>query len=145
MDQVKVEVILSWHIPKIVKELRAFLSLARYYRRFIKGYGIISQPLNNFLKKGGFQWSQVSSIAFERLKKAMTSAPLLALPDFNVEFIVETNASDIGIGVILLQKGRPVVYLSKALLGQRHAYSIYEKKNVGDHTDYSEMETIPSG
>lgn len=101
MDQQKVESIKAWPIPKSVKELRGFLCLVGYYRRFIKGFGMISRPLTNLLKKNNFRWNDKSIMAFEQLKTTMSSGPLLTLPNFDEEFTIETDANNQGIRVIL--------------------------------------------
>ncbi|XP_059281040.1 uncharacterized mitochondrial protein AtMg00860-like [Lycium ferocissimum] len=93
MDQHKLDVVSQWPEPKTLKGLRGFLGLTGYYRRFIQGYGVIARPLHDLLKKGSFHWNQEATIAFEKLKKALTSAPVLTLPDFSKEFTVETDAS----------------------------------------------------
>ena len=78
--------------------------MATFYRRFVKGYGSISKPLTQLLKKEVMGWSEEASTAFNLLKRVMTSALVLALPDFKKPFIVETNASMIGVeaGAILM-------------------------------------------
>lgn len=81
-DPGKVEARKSWLRPFILKELRGFLGLKGYYRKFVKRYGIISKPLKEQLKKGGWNWGQEEDMAFEQLKSAMTHAPVLALPYF---------------------------------------------------------------
>jgi hypothetical protein len=109
-------------------ELRAFLGLTGYYRKFVKNYGIISKPLTHVLRFKHFQWSAQAQEAFDNLKVAMSSTPVLALPDFQKQFQVETDACAEGIGAVLMQQGQPIAYLSKAL-GEKHKHmSIYEKE-----------------
>ena len=79
------------------------------------------------LQKRQFQWTPDAQIAFDKLKQAMVTTPVLALPDFKESFVVETDASDIGIGAVLMQKDRPIAYLSKALGESHRTKSIYEK------------------
>ncbi|KAL0324015.1 UNVERIFIED_CONTAM: Retrovirus-related Pol polyprotein from transposon.6 [Sesamum calycinum] len=105
----KIESMLNWPIPTTVKALRGFLWLTAYYRRFIKGYGAISKPLKVLLKKDAFKWNQESEMAFNQLKNVMTSAPVLAMPDFAQPFIVETDACGKGIGTVLMQGNRPIM------------------------------------
>lgn len=128
MDQTKIEAICNWPIPKNIKELRGFLGLTGYYRRFIKGYGILSKPLTELLKKNNFKWDLISTTAFEELKRMMTTRTLLALPDFAAEFTVETDACEEGVGAVLMQQGKPVAYMSKALSEKHRLMSIYEKE-----------------
>ncbi|MCH80322.1 hypothetical protein A2U01_0001089 [Trifolium medium] len=115
MDQHKVQAVIDWPIPTNVKQLRGFLGLTGYYRRFIKSYATIASPLTDLLKKDNFQWSHSAELAFLTLKKAITSAPVLVLPDFSQPFILETDASSIGIGAMLSQQGHPIAYFSKKL------------------------------
>ncbi|XP_019240176.1 PREDICTED: uncharacterized protein LOC109220168 [Nicotiana attenuata] len=88
-DPAKVATMLNWPYPTIVKELRGFLGLTRYYRRFIERFEIISKPLTNLLKKGGFYWNEQAAAAFDELKNAVVRALVLALPDFSIPFVVE--------------------------------------------------------
>ena len=105
MDPNKMKAIMEWPIPKTIKKLRGFLGLTRYYRRFVKNYDRIATPLTTLLKKDYFHWNESLNVAFEQLKKAMCTTPVLATLDFTKEFIVECEASKNGIGEILIQEG----------------------------------------
>ncbi|GMJ04990.1 hypothetical protein HRI_004168200 [Hibiscus trionum] len=128
MDQSKVKCIKEWPSPKSVKELRGFLWLSGYYRRFVKGYGCIARPLTELLKKDGWKWIQAEEAVFESLKECVSSAPVLTLPDFNMPFIVETDASNVGVGAVLVQRGKPVAFFSKGLGVRYQGLSVYEKE-----------------
>jgi hypothetical protein len=101
VDPEKVEVIKKWPKPKTLKAMRRFLGLTGYYRRFIQDYGKIAAPLNRMLKKNNFTWTVAAEGAFENLKQVMIRAPMLAVPDFSKEFVVECDASGVGIGAVL--------------------------------------------
>ncbi|GMJ13949.1 hypothetical protein HRI_005064100 [Hibiscus trionum] len=128
MDLTKVECILNWPIPNNVKELRGFLGLSGYYKRFVKDYGTMTRPLTNLFKKGGWHWNDIEKEAFERLKRAVSSAPVLALLDFNAEFSIEIDASEGGVGAVLVQKGRPLAFFSRGLGVRHQELSVYEKE-----------------
>ena len=101
-DPSKVQVIQDWPMPKIVKEVRGFLGLARYYRKYVRHFGIIAKPLTQLLcKDAPFEWIEVHTAAFQSLKQALSIAPCLALPDFTVPFHIETDACATGIGAVL--------------------------------------------
>ena len=128
-DQAKIETIQNWPVPKNVKELRGVLGITGYYRKYIRFYALISKPLTNLLKKGVvFLWTSVEQTAFDTLKKALVTAPVLALPDFSKPFIIETDACDVGIGAVLMQEGHPLAFFSKALGPRNQTLSVYEKE-----------------
>ena len=127
-DSTKTEAMLHWPTPQSVTELRVFLGLTGYYRRFVKNYGILAHPLTQLLRKKMFQWSPAAQQAFDTLKQAMTTTPVLALPNFAQPFTVETDACEDGIGAVLLQNAQPIAFLSKALGPTHKAMSIYEKE-----------------
>ena len=78
------------------------MGLIGYSRRFIKGYGVICKPLTQLLKMEGFVWSHNAQIAFEDLKSAITTAPVLKMPNFKVHFVIETNVCGVEIGAVLM-------------------------------------------
>ena len=119
---------LSWPCPKSVTELRGFLGLTGYYRRFVKDYGRIARPLTNLLRKNGFVWNEEAGHAFEALKQSVTHLPVLILPDFQKEFTVETDASGTGIGAVLTQDKKPIAFLSQAFSSQGRIKSVYERE-----------------
>ena len=118
--QEKIEAVKSWPTPKNVTEVRSFLGLASYYRRFVEGFASIAKPLHQLTEKGRagqFEWSPVCQAAFDELKRRLTSAPILAYPSPEGEFILDTDASKDGIGGVLSQvqdgKERVIAYGSQ--------------------------------
>lgn len=128
VDPNKVVGVLQWPQPKNVKGVRGFLGLTGYYRKFIRDYGKIAKPLTELTKKDGFKWNEKAQAAFDTLKQRLTTAPVLALPDFSKEFVIECDASGTGIGAILMQDKKPVAYFSKALGIRNLSKSAYEKE-----------------
>ena len=111
----KIQAMVRWPTPSTAKELRAFLGLTGFYRKFIKNYAAMASPLTKLLCTDAFQWTPESQIAFDKLKTAMTSAPVLALPNFSDPFVIETDAFGTTIGAVLMQHGHPLAYFSKNL------------------------------
>jgi len=121
MEEGKVEGVLSWPVPKTVKDVRKFLGLTNYYRRFIKDFARVARPMNVLTRKDEkWRWEDEQQKAFDELKKVFTSKPVLAAPDLDKEFRVEADASNYATGGILLmkcsdEKWRPVAFISKSL------------------------------
>lgn len=126
-DPKKAVAVQNWPEPASVKQLRDFLGQPGYYRRFIRTYRVISNPLTEFLKKDNFNWTEKATKAFSKLKEVLTSAPVLALPNFSLLFVVETDICNMGIGAVLMQKGQPIAFLSKGLSSQQQSLSVYDK------------------
>nr|GEV82965.1 hypothetical protein [Tanacetum cinerariifolium] len=103
-------------------------AIERYYRRFVRNYAMISSLLTKLLKKNAFVWGKEAEQAFTQLKEAMMAAPVLKLPNFEEEFVIETDASGEGIGAVLQQHGHPITYLSKDLSSKHQLLSTYEKE-----------------
>jgi hypothetical protein len=127
-DPSKVSAMVQWPVPTNFTELRGFLGLTGYYRKFVKNYGLMAKPLTNLLKMKKIEWNASAQSAFGDLKIAMTQTPVLTLPNFDKSFTVETDACQDGIGAVLMQQGQPVAYLSKGLGIKQQSLSIYEKE-----------------
>jgi len=93
--------------------LRGLLGLTGFYRNFIRNYAFLAKPLATLLCKDAFEWNEDSQAAFDNLKLTMTRAPVLALPNFSELFVVEIDASQTAMGVVLTQKDHPVAFFSK--------------------------------
>ncbi|CAM4703830.1 unnamed protein product [Caretta caretta] len=135
-EPAKVEVIRDWPAPHTKKQVQAFIGMAGYYRRFVPHFSAIATPITELCKKGKpdkVVWTEQCQEAFRALKEALVSGPVLANPDFDKPFVVFTDASDTGLGAVLMQedeKGErhPIVYLSKKLLPREQHYAAIEKE-----------------
>jgi hypothetical protein len=116
VDQAKVIDVLKSEPPRTVKEIRSFLGLAGYYRRFIEGFSKIARPLTSLLEKDKeFKWTDACQASFEELKRRLTTAPVLVMPDLQKSFDVYCDASRQGLGCVLMQEGHVIAYASLQL------------------------------
>jgi hypothetical protein len=122
----KIQVILDWPTPRTLTKLKGFLGIYCYYRRFFKGFSQLCAPLTDLNKKGALIPKAHST--FEKMKKVMSTCPVLALPYFTQPFTVECDALGEGIGAMLMQNMHPIVYESQKLRGLDILYTIYDKE-----------------
>ncbi|WVZ49174.1 hypothetical protein U9M48_000551 [Paspalum notatum var. saurae] len=116
VDPSKVSTVTNWKVPEIPKEVRGFLGLAGYYRRFLENFSRIAKPMTSLLEKDAeFRWTNAQQAAFDELKKRLTTAPVLTLPDQQKKFIVYCDASRDGLGCVLMQEGKVIAYASRQL------------------------------
>jgi hypothetical protein len=119
-DPKEVEAVQTWPVPKNVHDVKSFLGLVNYFRKFIKQCSEIAVPLTNLTKKSHpWVWTGRCQGAFELLKQKLTEAPLLHTPNESLPYEVITDASDLGLGGVLLQEGQPVVFESRKLNDDR--------------------------
>lgn len=134
MDPKKISAIKDRQVPKCVKDIQIFLGICGYYRRFIKDYAEMTVPLTNLLQGGvKFECQQEQQVAFDKLKEALVSYPILKMPDFDKPFLIYTDASGYALGAVLAQKNpdggeSSVAYVSRTLKGAELNYGITEKE-----------------
>nr|ABD91504.1 putative polyprotein [Oryza sativa Indica Group] len=127
VDPSNVESVTKWTPPKTVSQIRSFLGLAGYYRRFIENFSRIARPMTQLLKKDEkFKWTAKCDKSFEELKKKLVSAPVLILPDQMKDFQVYCDASRHGLGCVLMQEGRVVAYASRQLRPHEGNYPTHD-------------------
>ena len=118
---------LSWKPPKDVSEIQSFLGMAGYYRRFIEGFSKLAKPMTALLEKNAkFVWTKQCQDSFKELKKRLTSAPVLILPDLTKSFSIYCDASRQGLGGVLMQEGRVVAYAYRQLRKHEFNYPTHD-------------------
>jgi len=127
MDPAKVAVIKDWPTPTSIKELRSFLGLSNYFRRFIQGYSSLVAPLTS-LVSSSFAWTPAHQLSFEQVKEALISAPVLQLPDHTQPFDLVCDASINGVGAILIQNNHPIAFFSRKFTSTERNYSTGEQE-----------------
>ncbi|GAU33071.1 hypothetical protein TSUD_152260 [Trifolium subterraneum] len=127
VDPAKVDAIMKWGTPESVSEIRSFLGLAGYYRRFIEGFSKMALPLTLLTRKDqAFVWDEKCEKFFQELKKKLTTAPVLILPNAKESFVVYCDASKLGLGGVLMQKGKVVAYASRQLKVHERNYPTHD-------------------
>ena len=117
----------NWVTPKTPTEVRSFLGLAGYYRRFIANFSKIAKPLTALTQKGiNFNWSKEQEAAFQTLKKMLCEAPILALPEGTENFMVYCDESKLGLGCVLMQHNRVIAYSSRQLKPHEVNYTTHD-------------------
>jgi hypothetical protein len=125
VDPRKVETVSNWQQP--MSEIRSFLGLAGYYRRFIEEFSKIARPMTELLKKEKkFNWTESCEKSFQELKRRLTTAPVLTLPDIQRDFVVYCDVSRQGLGCVLMQDGKVVAYAPRQLKPHEQNYPTYD-------------------
>ena len=123
----KVEAVMSWEKPKSVFEIRSFLGLVGYYKRFIEDFSQLVAPMTKLTRKEvKFEWNDLCEKAFQELKRRLTSTPILIIPERGQRYTVYCDASKDGLGCVLMQSGRVVAYGSRQLKNHERNYPIHD-------------------
>ena len=127
VDPQKIEAVVNWKPPKKVSEVRSFLGLARYYRKFVEGFSRIAAPLTKLTRKDvKYDWVDACQQSFEGLKDRLISAPVLAIPNGKDGFVVYSDASRQGLGCVLMHNDRVIAYASRQLKMHEENYPTHD-------------------
>ena len=130
-DDKKVNAINSYRAPTTLRQLRRFLGMCSYYRNFIPMFSDTAQPLNRLTKKGqAFQWGEEQQVAFETLKRTLCDKVVLDHPNYELPFVIFTDASKYGVGAVLTQNGRPLWFASRSLTDTEQNYDVREQEAI---------------
>ena len=131
VNQAKIRAVVEWDTPQSVTQVRGFLGLCSYYRKFVKGFASKAIPLQKLLKKESkFCWNQEAEASFQELKAALTTTPVLSIPSPNLEFEMKVDASGKAVGAVLEQAGHPVAFFSKTLNSAEQRYATHEQETL---------------
>ena len=131
VDPVKIEAIMNWKPPRNVTEVRSFLGLVGYYRRFVQGFSVITSSLTRLLRKGvKFEWYDKCQSSFKRLKEILVEAPVLTQPTSGRDYTMYNDALRIGLGCVLMQEGKLVAYASRQLKSYEQNYPTHDLELV---------------
>ena len=134
VDPMKVNKVQAWPIPKTLQAVRQFLGCCSYYRRFMQKFAQIAKPLHKLTEQNAkFKWTNECQKAFEQLRNCLSTTPILAYPDFSREFVLDTDASDTGIGAVLSQEDeqgneRVIAYGSRLLSKPERRYCVTRRE-----------------
>ena len=148
-DPDKVRKVATWPVPTSTKETQSFLGFANYYRRFIRDFAEIAKPLHRLTEKTApFNWTVECQAAFQELRQRLTSALILAHPDFSQQFILDTDASDTGMGAVLSQvdregRERAIAYGSRLLSKTERRYCVTRRELLGCGYFYLAFPSLP--
>ena len=131
MDSAKVEAVVSRPEPRSARGVRGFLGLAGYYRKFIRDFGAIAAPLTRLLRKETFAWTEEAAETFAALKQALSTGPVLKMPDFEWQFVVDCDASSTGFGAVLHQGSGPLAFFSRPFAARHVKLAAYEREVIG--------------
>ena len=127
VDSKKIDAVVNWGSPQNAAEIRSFLGLAGYYRRFVKGFSAMAAPLTKLTRKNvPFVWTEECERSFQELKARLTTAPILALPSGSGGFVVHTDASGVGLGCVLMQNDKVIAYGSRQLKDHEKKYATHD-------------------
>ncbi|KAI3797484.1 hypothetical protein L1987_32741 [Smallanthus sonchifolius] len=127
VDPAKIEAVKNWSAPQTPTEVRSFLGLAGYYRRFISNFSKIAVPLTALTHKGKpYEWGPKQEEAFQTLKQKLCDAPILTLPEGNDDLVVYCDASNLGLGYVLMQRGKVIAYASRQLKIHEKNYTTHD-------------------
>ncbi|KAA0057672.1 pol protein [Cucumis melo var. makuwa] len=127
VDPAKIEAVTGWTRPSTVSEVRSFLGLAGYYRRFVENFSRTATPLTQLTRKGApFVWSKACEDSFQNLKQKLVTAPVLTVPDGSGSFVIYSDASKKGLGCVLMQQGKVVAYASRQLKSHEQNYPTHD-------------------